>query len=127
MRRDGFVALVSSVIISLVAMAVVFSASFSGFFARNSVSANYTKEISAYLSESCVHTAMLKLQQDIDYAGNETITIGSDNCTIRAVQTSGSNKTVQTRALFERATTNYEVVIDTSNWTVSSWKELTNF
>jgi len=43
------------------------------------------KEKSYFLAYSCLDHALLKLVQDSSYAGSETYSVGSDQCTIGAI------------------------------------------
>ena len=87
----GFVALTTAVIISAVLIAFMFTTGTSGFFSRvNAAEAEY-KRVALGLAESCANTALLKIAQNYNYAGNEAITVGTDEqgrtetCTIKTV------------------------------------------
>src|SRR5665647_220935 len=65
--NEGFIALMSTVILAAVLMVIVITASFSGFFARFDALASENKRISLGLSESCTNIALLKIAQNYNY------------------------------------------------------------
>jgi len=64
---------------------------------------------------------------DINYTGNETITIASSTCTIMAIETNGDEKTIKTQASEDDRTVNLKVVLDTTDFTIVSWDEVASF
>jgi len=125
--RDGFIALMSAITVSAVLMIITVTLSYSGFLARYNILSSEYKERSAALAEACVDLAILKLADDSGYAGNETISVGSDSCLIRPMTVSGSQKVIETQAIFQEAYTNLRVAVDDTTLAVASWEELANF
>jgi hypothetical protein len=86
--QKGFIALTSTVILSVVLLMLMFSASTGNFFARfDSLGGEY-KKVSLALSEACVNSALLRIAEDYDYsppAGGEVVTVGSNSCIIKSV------------------------------------------
>ncbi len=125
-KESGFIALISSIIISAVLVAVVFSLSFSGFFTRFNLLDSEYKERSYELAYACFNVAVLRLASDSGYLGNETVTVGADTCQIRTITTPG---TIETKAIMsvDGATTNLRGVINLTNFTVTSLIEVPNF
>lgn len=81
------------------------------------------------LAEGCMETALLKRRLDSGYAGNETVTIDGQNCTIRMFIT-GSNPplTIQTEATKNGRTYRVQVKIsDTRTMAVQSWERVAVF
>jgi hypothetical protein len=116
----------SSIIISAVLIAMVFTLSFSEFTSRFNLLDSSYKEASKALAESCADEALLKLENDITYAGNETITVASSTCAIRPIAPS-TPRIVQTTATSTNAVTNIQVTVDPTNLSVLSWEEVPNF
>lgn len=127
MSNNGFIALTSAIIIALLLMTVTFAISSTGFFGRSNVLDAELKERSLALAEACADTALLKLTQNINYSGNENITIGNDICSIMPIETAGGQKTIKAKAIFQNAATNLKVVAQSSNLVVVSWEEVPNF
>ena len=126
--EQGYVALISAIIISVVLVMIAISLSTASFFSRFNVSDAEYKKRSSNLAEACADQALLKYAQDSSYSGNEDIPVGADSCHIRSVGISGTNLVVQTKAEFpasgsQRAVTNLEIQVD-STFTLVSWKEL---
>lgn len=86
--QSGFIALVSTIIISGVLMMLVFSSSTSSFFARFDIQNGEFRKMSLNLSESCVNVALLKIAQNYNYlppVGGETVSVAENYCKIQSV------------------------------------------
>jgi len=70
---------------------------------------------------------LLKLSLNSSYGGNETVTIGSDQCLILPIEISGSNKIIKTRALINSATTNLKLTVNSSTLDIVSLEEIQKF
>lgn len=81
------------------------------------------------LAEGCMETALLKRRLDPSYAGNETVTIDGQTCTIRAFITAASPPlTIQTEATKNSRTYRVQVKIsNTSTMAVQSWERVSAF
>ncbi len=78
--EQGFIALMSAIIISMLLIMLSLAVSMTGFFGRfNILDAEY-KQRSLVLAEACADSSLLKLITIPDYAGNETINLGADSC-----------------------------------------------
>jgi len=121
-HESGFIAIISVVIIAALLMAISFTLSSNGFFARANVTDTESKEHSVALAEACVENARIKIAADPAYAGNETLTIGTDQCTITSV-TGSSPKVIIATATFQSAVTNLQVKIDPVTLQIISWEE----
>ncbi len=132
-NSDGFIVLISVVIISVLLMAVTFALSFSGFFSRFDILYAEYKEKSVSLAEACADTALLKIAQNPNYPSpspnpvNEDISIGSDKCTIISVDTAGSQKTIKVKAIVQKSHTNLKIIANSSDLSVVSWEEMPKF
>ena len=114
-KNQGYIALISTIVISLILLALTANMSTAGFYVRfNSLDSEY-KRISLGLAESCVHAALLKLAKNNTYAppaGGEIVSVGSEACTINEVLTDLSDptkKTVKTQADFSGAFSNMRI------------------
>lgn len=103
-KKEGFIALMSTMIISAILMALLFSSNMSSFNARFDALDSEYKRIAEGLAESCVNQALLKLGQNYNYQGSETIQIGVDtqgrtqSCVIKPItpSTRGNSSTIVT-------------------------------
>jgi len=121
--EKGFIALMSAIVISILLLAITVSLGFSGYFTRFNILDSEDKERSVGLAEACGDTAILDLAQGTVPSTPSNITVnGSDHCTI--IQDTSS--LIQTQACINKSTTNLQITVD-SNFTVTSWEELSNF
>jgi len=124
---DGYIALISAIIISVLMMGVVFATSHTSFISRFNVLNTEFKERSSGLAEACVDMALLKLAQSKSYAGNESISVGNSQCSILAIETSPGQKTIKTKATFQSSVTNLKIVANDTDLSVISWEEVAKF
>jgi len=128
MNNQGYIAITSAIIISLLLLAITFTVNLSSFFGRFNIFDSQTKEISYALAEACAEKALLNLVQNSSYAGNETITVKTpDTCDILAIETNGSQKIIKTSAIFDKTKTNLRVVFDTTSSQIIFWEEVSVF
>lgn len=131
-KESGYVALISIIIIVALLMVITVAVSFSGFFSRFGILDNELKEISVGLADACGDAAILKLAENWNWTppiNGETVIVGTDDCKIISVQTSGSEKTIRTQAIFQNSYTNLEITIQKplDEISIVSWNELANF
>jgi hypothetical protein len=127
MNQSGYIALVSSIIISILLLMVTFAISSSNLSGRFNVLNAEFKERSLALAEACVDTALLKLAQNQSYSGNENIFVGNDQCSILAVETLSGQKIIKTKAIFQNSVTNLKITAQASDLSVISWEEMPKF
>jgi len=87
-KKAGFIALMSAILISVVLMGLTLMVSASGFFSRFSVLHREFKRVSLGLAESCAHAALLKIGQNYNYApppGADIVPVGAESCSIKSV------------------------------------------
>lgn len=131
--QSGYIALISAILISVSLLTLVIAVSFEGFYSRFSVLESEQKEISAYLAESCVNTAILKIAQDKNYSGNEDIRVGKLGCRIFSVYEFDNNNPfppdyiIEAQGTSSDAYTNLEVQIEPSDSSIVSWTEVPSF
>ncbi len=135
-EEDGFVALISSIIIGSVLVAITFAMGFSSFIGRANILDAEFKEKSIGLAESCVDTAIILLQGNSGYAPvtppGDNIPVGGDSCYIWSVAPVASwPKTIKVQAKYplvsnKSSYTNLEVVVSKplNEVVVNSWKEI---
>lgn len=129
----GYVALISTLIISAVLMTAVFTASSSAFLSQqNSFSVEKYME-ARQLANACASIALLYLSEDSTYRPKTTgdsITVWNDsNCKIESVTFNGTTATIKSSAYSSSNYAFIEVIatIDASSNTaivITSWKEI---
>jgi hypothetical protein len=124
-HNTGFIALTTTIILSLIILTLVIAVGFASFFTRFSILDSEINERSSNLAEACVETAVLKLSQDEDYPGGDTVTVGTASCYICPTVAAGSNVRVFVQALSSNAFTNLRVDVDPDSGIVAgSWQEI---
>jgi len=122
-RQKGFIALTSVIVISVLLLAITVRLGFSAFFNRLDVLDSESKERSSALAEACVDTAILNIARNAAYnPSNQVVAVGSDQCTIVSVTSSGSQKIIKTQAVINKAYTNLKISIN-SDFSINSWDE----
>ena len=105
--QRGFIALISSVVISTILLGLALTAGASGALSRIDALNSEYKRVSLALAESCANTALLKIAQNYNYTpgAGETVSIGTDGqgrpetCTILAVSFPNGKGGVQNTAV----------------------------
>lgn len=126
-HEEGFVALMSAIVLSAVLIAVTVALNQAGFFARSALLDSEYKERSAALAEACANVALLKLAADPAYAGGETLVLQSDSCRIRPTRINSpiaGENTIETSAVFQEASTTLRIAARSSDFSIVSWDEV---
>ncbi|MBI4160700.1 MAG: hypothetical protein HY506_02220 [Candidatus Yanofskybacteria bacterium] len=135
-NNDGFIALISSIIIAVLLMAITFALGFSGFFSRVNVLDVEFKERSIALAEACADTAIISLQADPSYVPvappGDPIPVGSETCHIWSIGPVGSwPKIVKVQGIYpssanKKSYTNFQIVVSkpSTKVIVNSWEEI---
>ncbi len=130
-NNGGYIALTTSILLSISLLLMVTAVSFQGFASRFTILESELKEESIFLAEACVQTAILKYAQDDSYTGDESVTIGTDSCYVVAVDdTPVSATTIEVTASSSDAFTNLAVTVDMTdpvNFDITAWEEVASF
>jgi cytoskeletal protein RodZ len=125
---DGYIALISAIIISAVLVILAVSISQTGFLARFNVADSEYKKQSSALAEACIDTALLRIAQDPTVSATSSpVNIGSNSCNIVSVQPgppyTSTPLTIQTQGVFQDAVTNIQVKVNADTLSLLSWQE----
>lgn len=124
MKQKGYIAITSAILISIVLMAIILTVSSIGFRGRANIFDSYSYAKSKYASEACLETALLKLVENPDYTGNETINIYSNQCNILdVVEVSPTERLIQAESIVLTSKTNLSVTVDINDFSIISWQE----
>ncbi|OIO47740.1 MAG: hypothetical protein COS76_00220 [Candidatus Portnoybacteria bacterium CG06_land_8_20_14_3_00_39_12] len=91
---------------------------------------NNNAEQNFNLAQACAETALIKLKENINYAGNEIITIQDDVCQIRPIiNLGGQSRTIETQATYGNQTHKLRIQISNINpqITIQSWQGIADF
>ncbi|OGM99797.1 MAG: hypothetical protein A3B91_02125 [Candidatus Yanofskybacteria bacterium RIFCSPHIGHO2_02_FULL_41_29] len=124
--EDGFIALMSAIIIAAVLMVVVFSVSFSGFMTRFNILDDEYKTRSFSLAEAYADEAILELAKlwvvDPAFSGTSTITVSATD--YYSYETVGTEYVIKAHSVVQKATTNIRVTIDKTTFTTTDREEV---
>lgn len=123
----GYIAITTSITLALLIMIVAITLGSAHFITRFNISDFTDKQASLVLARSCLNYALLKLAENSNYAGNETINISSNQCAIRAIETAGSNKVIKSRGQLNGATTNLKLTVAIPSLSTVSLEEAVSF
>lgn len=119
-KNRGFVALITSVIISTVLLMVATNLSLTGFYARSNLLDFELKEMSYHLAEACIDTAILKIINNPNYnPTNESVDINEYKCAIESI----TGNIIKTKADYRNYITNLEVEINPSDMSIVKFEE----
>jgi hypothetical protein len=90
--HNGYVALMASIVISIVLLLLSTEAALLGWSTRFMVIANESKEQSIRVAHSCAELSIGKLLQNPMYRGNEVIEVAGGSCKIFTFVTSEANE-----------------------------------
>ncbi len=110
-RTQGFVALMGSVVISMVLLIITTEAVWLGWSTRYMVLNLESKELSVHLAHLCAAQSMSRLVQNPQYLGNETISYSYGACQIESFSFSPESEpkiTVRVRVASGRVVTKHE-------------------
>ncbi|HEY4496644.1 MAG TPA: hypothetical protein VI432_00650 [Candidatus Paceibacterota bacterium] len=126
--QKGYIALTSTIVISILILTIILAVSFTGFSTRSNLLNYYYKEITRSVAEGCINTALSKSAQDPLYEGNETIDIGQDTCMIYPIENDIPNiqKVIKAKAVLKRVATNLKVTVNLLTLDIIAWEEIEN-
>lgn len=125
-KRAGYLAIISSVIVTAIVMTIALVFSSSNFFGRFDTQNIEFKSLSRAAAEACLEYAKLKLAEGA-YGGNETVAVGNYTCQILAIETNGSQKIIKTKSEIQKGNTNLKLTVDSQTLKTISLEELTSF
>lgn len=129
-NQQGFIALISVLIIGAVVLVISIGLSLRSVGETNMALSEQESHRALALANLCAEQALMKLESVLNYAGNESIIVGSESCTIRPVTGSGNlNRTVETQSTVSGYTKKVRVVVSRISPTIqiTSWGEIADF
>lgn len=123
-NQGGFIALTTSVILSMMILLVAISLSSANLFNRFSVVDFGNKQISYSVARSCLGYALLNLAQSSGYVGNITLQVSSYTCVLGTITTDGANKVITALSQINGATTNLKLTVVSATLSTVSLEEL---
>jgi hypothetical protein len=126
--QQGFIALVSAIVISSLLIIIATSLGYTGFFSRFNILDGEFKDSSLGLAESCAEIARIEIANNPSFSvpsGGKIYNVGSSANTCKILSVNGSY-TVQTQGIYQNSYSTIEAVFSrtTNDVVVSSWKEI---
>lgn len=126
-KNSGFIALMSSIIISAMLILIVMNMSLTGFYTRTNILDSENKERSSALADACLDIALLGFVQNSSYSGNVNTIVGENTCFIGPVTTSGPQKIFKIKAIIANYYTNLKITVNSTNFSIVSAEETPTF
>ncbi len=114
-RQGGYIALMATIVISLVLLVMVVREGFVGWSTRFMVLGTEAKEQANALAEGCADQALAALITDPTYAGGSVSNTPVGTCSTSAIDTSAALVTIKTQAVVNNAYANLELVQNLNN------------
>ncbi len=125
-KKNGYIALISLIIIGAIVLLIILAITFSGLTQKlNMIEGNHAVR-AYYLANACGNYALLKLQQDENYGGNENLVLDGQSCQIEDIWGSGNeNRTVFVSSELGLAKKNIRIEISQlrPKTIIKSWEE----
>ncbi|MFA5188576.1 MAG: hypothetical protein WC460_04400 [Patescibacteria group bacterium] len=125
--KNGYIALISLIIIGAIVLISVLALTFITISqTQNMISQNQSLK-SYYLANACAHYAILQLQDNVSYGGNETIEVDSYNCQVEQILDSGNaNRIINTSSNVASSNAKIQVIISQlkPRTIISSWQQI---
>ncbi len=127
-KQQGFIALISVLILSVVLLGAVISLAQYGMISRFALLTLEQKEVSHARARACIQVARIAIVNDAFYeTTNKKVSVAGSWCIIMLVDAMGSESVVQVSASSSGAVTNLEAVIDTTSGAVTKVIEVVTF
>jgi hypothetical protein len=126
-NNQGYIALISVLIISAIAVAITISLIFLGLGASRSSLAIQQSAQAKVMANACVNQALLEIAEN-DFIGTDNLISTQGSCSYLVTDLGGTNRDVRAEAIVGAATRRVQVLVDqTSPVNITSWQEVSDF
>lgn len=125
--KNGFVALISILIIGAVVLVISIGLSLRSISETDMSLSQQQANNALSLANLCAEQALMKLESVLNYSGSETLNIDGNSCSILAITGSGNtNRIVTTQSAVGGYTRKVKVVVSQISpiMQISSWNEV---
>jgi len=129
-KNNGFIALISVVIIEALILLISIGVSLRSITESNITLDEQASNRALSLSNACAEIALMKVESVLNYNGNETIMIEGDSCEIMPLEGSGNtNRIIKTKSTIIDHTRKVKIEISQISpiMQITSWKEVADF
>ena len=127
--KNGYVTLLSVLVVSVVGVAVTLSLLVLGLdAARNSFVVEQTYQAKG-LAHACAERALQEIQENTTYTGSDTLSIGQGSCSYIVTDTGGDTRNIEASGAVDSLIQRVEIDVDGLDpvITISSWQEVADF
>ncbi len=126
-KRTGYIAITTSIILSILILIIAITLGSASLFSRNN-NLNFSfKQTGYYVAKSCLDYALLQLALNSSYAGNEIQAVDSYQCAVLAVETAAPNKIIRATSTIQGIATNLKLTVDATTLSTVSLEEAVKF
>lgn len=125
-NKQGFITLLSVLILSAIATTVATSLLLLGLASsRTSFTVEQSKQAQA-LVDACAEEALQQIKDDINFSGPGSLLLGQSSCDYTVTDTGGENRTVTATATVGTVVRKVSISIDAINpaINITSWQEV---
>lgn len=129
-NRDGYIYLLMVLFVGIIALTVLGSYMLLSVTAMQSGRSVQLSMQALSNANTCIERAMYSVQNNIDYSGNETLTLTEGTCTLELIGGTGTqDRTICATGNDGNATRRIEVYLNTllPMIQIRSWSEVTSF
>jgi len=129
-NQQGYIALISIIIISAVTLLLAISANLFGISEAQMGLRKSQGSEAFYLANLCAEDALMKLKDNLNYSGNESLTIGDGSCEILFLEGTGNkDRIIKTTGEIYGLVRKIKIDIDLVHpiMEIRSWEEVTGF
>lgn len=127
-NQQGFIALISVLMLSVILLGAVISLAQYGIVSRYALLTLEQKEVSHTRARACIQVALIAIANDPLYeTNNKKAAFDGSWCDIVSVDADGSESVVRVSASSSGAVTNLEAVVDASSGDILKIKEIPTF
>ncbi|OHB21906.1 MAG: hypothetical protein A2939_01395 [Parcubacteria group bacterium RIFCSPLOWO2_01_FULL_48_18] len=124
MKRDGYFAITTAIILSILVLMISVSLSLRSFNTRFDSLGFESKDLSRFLALGCLEEAIINVRTSSTYTGSTTVTIGSSTCRVLTITASGTDRIIPTEADINNRRTNLQALYRSSTDTILYIREL---
>lgn len=125
-REDGYVALLSVLILGAIATAVGVALLITGVDAQRETLVTQHSVQARSLADACAEEALLQLHDNAAFSGSNNFTLANNTCTYTVASTGVSSRTITTTATVGNVVRKVLVYVTMSSSSISitSWQEV---
>jgi len=127
--NQGYIALISVLIISALVLLIASSASLSSLSESDMGLGENQSWEAYYLANLCAEEALQQIRDSLPYEGSENISLNSGNCSYTVIREPGQNRTINATGTIGVIARKLRIKVDQINpqINVASWQEITEF